>query len=138
MKLPCEIAVRSVVPAIRAMLAKELTQTHKMKQNDAANLLGITQTAISKYIHQVRGSSLLIESETVTMKIASTAIALVNGELKRKEVPLQICNVCKLIREQGLMCGICRQINAIPNEEECNLCISSRQHESDHLKKSAK
>lgn len=138
MKLPCEIAVRSVVPAIRAMLAKELTQTHKMKQNDAANLLGITQTAISKYIHQVRGNSLLIESETITIKIASTAIALVNGELKRKEVPLQICNVCKLIREQGLMCKICRQINAIPNEEECNLCISSCQPKSDHLEKSAK
>lgn len=135
MKLPCEIAVRSVVPAIRALIAKELTKTHRMKQNDAANLLGITQTAISKYIHHVRGSTLLIESEVVTTEIASTAIALANGELKRKEVPLQICNVCRLIREQGLMCELCKQINSVPDKEECNLCIPPYQSESDYTRK---
>ena len=135
MKLPCEIAVRSVVPAIRALLAKELTKTHGMKQGDAANLLGITQTAISKYVHHVRGSILQIKSEIVTTEIASTAVALVNGELKQKEVSFRICNVCRLIREQGLMCELCKQINTFLDEEECNLCISPYQSESNSTRK---
>jgi predicted transcriptional regulator len=125
MKLPCEVAVRSVVPAIRALLAKELTKTHKLNQSEAANLLGITQTAISKYVNLVRGHTLSIENErTVRVMIESTATALVNGELKPKKVRLQICNVCRLVREKGLMCDLCKRINMVPITEECNLCFS--------------
>ena len=57
------MAVKSVVPAIRALLAKELMETFGINQTEAANLLGITQTAVSKYIHNVRGSRIEIENE---------------------------------------------------------------------------
>ncbi|MCK5562646.1 transcriptional regulator, partial [Candidatus Bathyarchaeota archaeon] len=62
MPMPCEVAVKSVVPAIRAGLAKELVQTHKLRQIDIANLLGITQTAVSKYTRDVRGRVVQIEN----------------------------------------------------------------------------
>ena len=98
MKLPCEVAVKSVVPAIRALLAKELIETYGMKQREAANLLGITQTAVSKYAHHVRGRILLIEKEKkVETLITKTAALLANGNLNRTALALQICITCKLV-----------------------------------------
>lgn len=136
MKVPCEVTVRFVVPAIRALLAKELTKNHRLNQSEAANLLGITQTAISKYVHLVRGNRLSIENEKpVMVVIESTAMALVNGELKPKEVPLQICNVCRLVREKGLMCELCKRINSVPITEECNLCFSHLQFGCDYTRR---
>lgn len=126
MKLPCEIAVKSVVPAIRALLARELLEIHGMNQSEAANLIGITQTAISKYVHHVRGRTLSVEGERkVRLRIEETAIALANGNLKAKELPLQICGTCKLIRRQGLMCELCKRANPTLIVEECNLCFTS-------------
>lgn len=126
MKLPCEIAVKSVVPAIRALLAKELTETYGMKQQEAANLLGITQTAISKYTHHVRGSILPIEKEKeVKILVVKTAASLANGNLDRTTLALQICSTCKFIRKKGLMCELCKRANPTLNTELCKLCFLS-------------
>lgn len=123
MKLPCEVAVRSAVPAIRALLAKELTENHGMKQMEAADLLGITQTAVSKYTHHVRGSILPIEKEeevfTLVRKIAAS---LAGGELNRAELILQICAACKLIRKKRLMCELCKYASSTETQE-CFICI---------------
>jgi len=126
MKLPCEVAVKSVVPAIRALLAKELTETYGMKQKQAANLLGITQTAVSKYTHHVRGRVLIIEQEQeIEIQIKKTAAFLAEGRLNRTALALQICNTCKLIREKRLMCKLCKQANPTLNLEQCKLCFLS-------------
>ncbi len=126
MKLPCEIAVKSVVPAVRALLAKELTETYGMKQREAAHLLGITQTAVSKYTHQVRGRVLKIEKQKeVEVQIAKTAASLANGNLDRTALALHICATCKLIREKRLMCELCKRADPALNIKQCKLCFLS-------------
>jgi len=141
MKLPCEIAVKSVVPAIRALLAKELTQNYGMKQKEAANLLGITQTAVSKYTHHVRGRILIIEKhEEVKTQIKKTATSLANGNINRTTLALQICTTCKLIREKRLMCKLCKRANPTLDIKQCKLCFlsSSDLKNPTGLKKQAK
>lgn len=124
MKLPCEVAVKSVVPAIRALIAKELTETHKMKQVEAAELLGITQTAISKYTHHVRGRILRIEEEAkVRLFIRKTAASLANGDLTRAALVLRICDACRVVREKGLMCELCKRANPTIEIKHCELCL---------------
>jgi predicted transcriptional regulator len=55
--IPCEVAAKSVIPALRAMIARELIEDYGMKQELVAERLGITQAAVSKYRHQVRGEA---------------------------------------------------------------------------------
>jgi predicted transcriptional regulator len=126
MKLPCEVAVKTAVPAVRALLAKELTETHGMKQHEAAELLGITQTAVSKYTHHVRGRILLIEKdEGVRLLITKTATSLANDNLDRAALAMRICSMCKLIREKRLMCDLCKRADPTLDVEKCNLCYVS-------------
>lgn len=126
MKMPCEVAVKSVVPAIRSLLAKELISTHRMKQTEVATLLGITQTAVSKYTHRVRGrvlSSEIQKEEEVKVLIMKTADSLVNGNLDRTALALRICTTCKLIREKGLMCDLCRRADSSLKTQQCLICV---------------
>ncbi|MGI0148938.1 MAG: transcriptional regulator [Thermoplasmata archaeon] len=52
---PQELVVAKLLPTIRARLARELLQAHKMKQIDVARSMGITQAAVSHYNTQSRG-----------------------------------------------------------------------------------
>jgi predicted transcriptional regulator len=84
MLLPCEIAVKSLVPSIRAFIAMELTQSYKMKQNDVADILGITQTAISKYKRQVRGTVIKInDSEEILSMMQQLTNQIADKKISR-------------------------------------------------------
>jgi predicted transcriptional regulator len=126
MKLPCEVAVKSVVPAIRALLAIELVETHNMRQREVADLLGITQTAISKYTHHVRGRVLAVgaEDEVMTL-IIDTAASLVDGNMRGTALARRICTTCKLVREKRLMCKLCKRTNPNLDTAQCQLCSMS-------------
>ncbi len=126
MNLPCEIAVKSVVPAIRARLAIELIQKHKLKQIETAKLLSITQTAVSKYTHYVRGGTLRIDEEGDVKKVISeTATSLVQGNLDVMTLAREICSTCRLVREKGLMCQLCKNANPTLDLERCTVCNPS-------------
>ncbi len=123
MSMPCEVAVKSVVPAIRASLAKELIQTHNLKQNDVANLLGITQTAVSKYTRNVRGRVIEIEEvKEVRHMITETAKTLANEEVTRRQLAIRFCEICKHVRQIGLMCELCKRSNPSIDISKCLIC----------------
>ena len=125
MSMPCEVAVKSVVPAIRAGLAKELIQTYELKQNDVANLLGVTQTAVSKYTRNVRGGVVAInKAEEIQQMITATAKTLTNGELSRRQLAIRFCEICRLVREKGLMCELCKRSNPTIDISQCLLCMN--------------
>ncbi len=127
MPVPCEIAVKSVIPAVRAYVAKELTQTHKMKQNDVANLLGITQTAVSKYIGNVRGQAIKIDQTAeIRNMMNDIAMKVADGEISGPKLTLRFCQVCATVRVHGLMCSLCRQSDPKPDIIKCNICKSGQ------------
>jgi hypothetical protein len=123
-KLPCEVAVKSVIPSIRALLAIELINTHGMKQDDVASLLGITQTAVSKYAHHVRGAALQTEIERLFEDVVKKVATLIaNGEFDRFESTEQMCRLCSLVRTKGIMCEICNSHSSERVSSICKLCF---------------
>jgi len=127
MMIPCEIAVKSVIPAMRAYVAKELTQTHKMKQNDVANLLGITQTAISKYVRDVRGRVIIIDqTEEIRNMMDEIALEAAGDKISGPQLTLRFCQVCGTVRRNGLMCGLCKRFDPALDIRKCEVCKSEK------------
>jgi len=125
MLLPCEVAVRSLVPAIRSAIARELTQTYGLRQKDVASLLGVTQTAVSKYTRHVRGTVLKIEEvEEVQPMIKEIVVSLANGHMSKYELVAKFCVACEIIRRNGLMCELCRLSDPSIDIKECIVCHS--------------
>jgi predicted transcriptional regulator len=123
MVLPCEVAVKSVVPAIRSAIARELTQSYGLKQKDVAQLLGITQTAVSKYTTRNRGVVLQVEEVSETQLVLRETIeSLANGDMDRYELAVKLCRICEIIRKKGLMCSLCKLSDPNINNKKCIIC----------------
>ncbi len=127
MLIPCEVASKSLVPALRALLAKELMQTYGLKQTEVASLLGITQTAVSKYAKHARGRVPEIEGVAeVRSKISEIAELLTDERVPRYQIARHICTVCRIARRKKLMCELCRRYNPLVDAMQCDLCVSLR------------
>jgi len=125
MIMPCEVAVKSVVPAVRALVAKELTYTFKLNQTDVASLLGVTQTAVSKYLGHVRGSVIDLENvEEIQLAVKKIAVSLTNGNMSRSELLGNVCRVCRIARKKGLMCELCKRSDPLIDAESCSFCLN--------------
>ena len=120
---PCEVAVKSLVPAIRSAIAQELIEKHGLRQKDAAGLLGITQSAVSKYTTMHRGALVRIRSqEQVKPMIAEIVKLMANGRISRYELVGRLCEVCEEIRKQRVMCDLCKRSDPSIELERCLVC----------------
>jgi len=127
MLMPCEVAVKSVIPAIRAFISNELTQSYKMKQSDVADLLGITQAAVSKYNRQVRGAAIKIDqTQEIQAMMQEISKQLTEQQLSGPQLSIKICEVCKVVRQKGLMCLLCKRSDPTLDVKKCYVCKSEK------------
>jgi predicted transcriptional regulator len=123
--VPCEIAVKSVVPAVKALIAIELAENHGMKQDEVAIILGISQSAVSKYTHKIRGNVIKIENVEGLQPLLSEIIVLIMDEThERREMLRVFCEMCMMIRKSRLMCQFCQKTDPTIEIEECGFCNS--------------
>jgi hypothetical protein len=119
---PCEVAVKTVSPAIRALLAKKLLEKHDLKETQVAEILGVTQSAVSKYHKNVRGTTIPIENIPEIQTIANQMIVLLlKSPTQQAELIDLFCRACSIIRNKGLMCGLCQQ-NQKVKTDNCDFC----------------
>lgn len=102
MRLLCETVVRDVLPAVRSLIAKEL-QAKGYTQTEIAEMLGLTQPAVSQYLSAARGSDVqrLEEHDEVRAEITDLIDSITAGR-SDAELSRQFCRVCLHIRESDL------------------------------------
>jgi predicted transcriptional regulator len=126
MSLPCEIAIKCLLPPVRALLAKELTTKHNLKQSDVAKLLGVSQPAISLYQKRIRGKAIDLENDLeIIEKVENLANFLAEGNLAYKDFIEMFCEICKKIRAKGLLCKMHKTLDPSVDIERCGLCLAS-------------
>ena len=126
MIIPCEIAVKSVIPAVKALIAKELVEKRGLKQDEVAEILGISQSAVSKYTRRVRGYVIKVDGVgELEPKIEEMMGLLVNGTYQRGEFLRIFCQMCMIIRRTSLMCQFCQKSDPKIKIEECGFCLTS-------------
>lgn len=129
MSVPCEVAVKCVLPVVRAMLAKELMANYRLKQTEVAEMLRVSQPAISLYCRSIRGRAIDLENdEDIGNLVHNFAGALAANKLSRRDLIPKYCEICKTIRAKGLLCELHKAFDPTINIETCELC-----HRNDSL-----
>lgn len=95
MKLPCEKALWYVLPQIRVDLTKELVKSD-MSQKEVADILGVTPSAVSQYIHKKRGGKVKMSSD-YKKRIRKTAEEIMDSTSEEQTQKL-ICRCCTASR----------------------------------------
>lgn len=124
MKPPCEVVVKSVLPAIRAMLVKELVERYHLNQAEVARKLGITQPAVSQYLRMLRGagrdSILLKDTEKQVLEFAAD---IASTKLKRKHIIERYCLICRSMGRRELICLLHMRAAPYLKGERCRICL---------------
>jgi len=105
--LPQEIEVWYVIPAVRRELAQVLAEKHNMKQKDIAKILGITEAAVSQYVHNKRAQEIVFSKEMKKQMEISAKIMIENS----KKAVSEILKLVSLAKQQGFSCELCKKHN---------------------------
>jgi uncharacterized protein len=125
MLLPCEVGAKTVLPAVKALMARTIVEKYGMKEQEAADILGLSQSAVSRYLNKVRGGIISIENLPEVQKLIDEMTDfLINEPQKKKEVLTLFCVTCVTIRKEGLLCSICKDKMHKSWAESCTICIS--------------
>ena len=96
MRPPCEVAVKDVLPTVRAMLVKELIERHHLNQVEVAKKLGITQPAVSQYRRMLRGAGRGSKiRKPIKKHIRKLADDIARGKLKQNQIIQRYCIICR-------------------------------------------
>jgi len=123
--IPCEIAVKSVIPAVKALMAKELVE-NGLKQDEVAAVLGISQSAVSKYTRKVRGNVIKVDDVKEIEPLIEKMLDLLQSRTyQRREFLETFCQTCIVIRKTGLVCQFCQKAEPKIKIKECGFCLVS-------------
>jgi predicted transcriptional regulator len=123
MILPEELASKSVIPAIRALIVKRLVEEHGMTQQEAAKLLGVTQPAVSKYLHHKRGAAIrLNDIKEIDRATSDIAHMVSSRKVKAIEVMSRIETACEYVRRNRYMCGLHKRLEPGMDVDSCHIC----------------
>jgi len=90
-----ENIVWNILPAIRRELTKKLIKTHKLTQKKVADILGITEAAVSRYVSGKRGM-LEISNKIFLKEIQRSTNRIVKEN--NKNAFTEICRICNILK----------------------------------------
>ena len=126
MLLPSEIKAKSLIPAVRAILAKKLIKEYSLKEEDVAKVLGITQAAVSNYVRGTRGDIELIsklESVREIMRmIDDIGRDLSTNKAYTPSTLAKFIGLCNYMRYTLIICDVHHSIESNIDEEVCEQC----------------
>jgi predicted transcriptional regulator len=123
MILPEELASKSVIPAIRALVVKRLVEEHGMTQQEAAKLLGVTQPAVSKYLHQKRGAAIRLSGiREINRATGDIADMVTSRKVKPVEVMSKIEAACDYVKRNRYMCDLHKRLEPGMDIDSCHIC----------------
>ncbi len=126
MLLPAEIESKTLIPALRAILAKKLAVDHKIREDEISKMLGVTQAAISNYIRGTRGDPKLIQKllaeEQVSKLVEELSDSLASDMAYTPSSLSKFIGLCNYIKSSLLICDIHHNLEADIDEQVCKEC----------------
>ena len=126
MLLPAEIESKTLIPALRAILAKKLAANHNIREDEISRMLGVTQAAVSNYIRGIRGNPELIEKllaeEQIVKMIADITDRLAAEKDYTPATLSKFIGLCNYIKTSLLICDIHHNLESNIDDKICKEC----------------
>jgi predicted transcriptional regulator len=118
------VGVKTVLPAVKAIMARQIVGKHGLNEKQTAELLGLSQSAVSRYVSKERGNLLQIENSTDVLTLIDQMVAfLIKEPSNKKKILTLFCQTCIAIREKGFLCPYCKKEMSKDWAENCFFCV---------------
>lgn len=126
--LPAEIESKTLIPALRAILARKLSENHKIREDEISKMLGVTQAAVSNYIRGVRGDKRLIDKllaeDRISVMLTELSDKLASDMAYTPSSLSMFLGMCDYVRSSLLICEIHHKLESNIDEKICKECES--------------
>ena len=126
MLLPAEIESKTLIPALRAIIAKTLAEKHDIREDVISKMLGVTQAAISNYIRGTRGDPELIKKLLAEKQVSEMIHDICdNFSSDKAYTPSSLSKfigLCNYIKSSLLICDIHHNLESDIDEAICKEC----------------
>ena len=126
MLLPSEIESKLLIPAVRAILSKELVIEKGLKEEEVARMLGITQVAVSNYLRGTRGDNELIAKLMSLSEIMSMIKEISNDLSTNRAYTAKTLSkfiaLCNYMRYSLIICDAHHSLERNIDEKVCEQC----------------
>ena len=126
MLLPAEIESKTLIPALRAIIARTLAEKHEIREEVISKMLGVTQAAISNYIRGTRGDPELIKKlvaeKQVSEMIDDICDNLSSDKAFTRSSLSKFIGLCNYIKSSLLICDIHHNLESDIDEAICKEC----------------
>ena len=126
MLLPAEIESKTLIPALRAILAKTLAEKHEIREDQISKMLGVTQAAVSNYIRGTRGDPELIKKllaeDQVFEMISEISTDLASDRAYSPSSLSKFIGLCNYIKSSLLICDKHHNLESDIDEAVCKEC----------------
>ena len=118
------MSVKTVLPAVKAIMARSIVEKHGYTEKQTAILLGLSQSAVSRYVSRERGANLATIENIfdITSIIDEMIIVIIHEPQDRVKLLHLFCKTCTTIREKGLICPKCQSEMQREWAETCLFC----------------
>lgn len=127
LRLPCEVAEKNFLSLLKLMLAKELIRKHGMSQTKVAEILDVTQPAISMHLKSenlVGASELMKYIDIMNDFVEKLAESIAQNKANQMEAMHEICGLCIQFRRDGPICKIHKATAPSLGSELCSFCLT--------------
>ncbi len=95
-RTPCEYMMWNGIPVIRKEIAERMIKNYGLSQREAAEMLGITPSAVCQYLSNKRGK-IEIHDSGIDKEISISAERIIkNGS---DHLVIETCRICRLIQQ---------------------------------------
>lgn len=123
--MPQEIEVWYILPALRKELAKIFVTEYHLSQKETAQMLGLTESAISQYLNEKRATEVSFSQEDLG-KIKETAKKIIRD---KENLLKYLYDISMRFRGSKVICDIHRRHDkSLP--EDCKVCMGLQKNRS--------
>ncbi|ASJ04397.1 transcriptional regulator [Thermococcus barossii] len=118
-----EVASRYVYPSIRRRLV-EVLREKGLKQTEIAELLHITQSAVSRYLKMDRGAFIDVSKfPDIDAEVTALAEKIVRERPSEYKIHSELVKMSLEMLGRGYVCAFHSKIDPEVNPSECNVCL---------------
>ena len=128
MKPYCVTVVKYVLPAMRVLITNELMEKHNLSKIKVSKKMFLTPAAVTQYSKGIRGSKCVKElsgSKEIMKKISELSKVIAVDEANFETVMDNMCEVCRLIRSEKLICKLHTDEFSESILDDCNVCLKN-------------
>ncbi|MFB6100127.1 MAG: transcriptional regulator [Candidatus Nanohalobium sp.] len=103
MRFESEVISEDLLPAVRSVLARKLSEDYGLHQHEIADLLDVTQPAVSQYMNEKRADQGIVEKLTDDPQTGILLNDAADKAAKEEDYTEELASIVTTVRDKGML-----------------------------------